>query len=268
MAKPTVWTVAVLIAVAGLTLPASVPAQQRDAAAVAADDYVAEAMPVDEARLSGIRAGQVLPPCSPAYPNLETTIGGKLNAPSADRATRIYHAIDGAILKQNLVALGIDDARATDYADRYVRERGEYDAMAAAWQAQYRAQGNTPADRVIKRINAAHEPGVPVLQAGAHCAQFSHLTRITPYRFVLDPAAAQLFILPRFAFRLCAIEAADPYDRARCDGWLEVLEGQDAKMLGSYAYSAEWSDGRVRREFIDLPYVDSAVHALTLRPRR
>lgn len=93
---------------------AQTPPAGRDPLLIAADDYAAQKLNFDQARLNRIRDGLIVPGCNFVYPELsvQLAINGSNNQP-------VEHAAAAAMVKQNLRRLGIDDERAQAWADSY-----------------------------------------------------------------------------------------------------------------------------------------------------
>jgi hypothetical protein len=176
-------------------------------------------------------------------------------------------AVDSAIVKQNLIELGLSETVADYYAANLLKERVEYERLPSARQTYLFNHQNSPKHRIagyIARI-VDKPPGFPQIQPPESCGEYAYLTFYTPYRLRLQPAAGRVFVLPRFSFRLCELRQDDPYDRAQCPDWIDV-SGQAANLLGRYAVSAEWSDGGLNRGVRDFVYVDKTEHAIDLYP--
>lgn len=311
------------------------PVVARDALIAAADEYVADALPLTPEKLDGIRHGAVLPFCEKYAPDLEVMIGNNGRGPSAAETANIALAVKTAIIKRNLVRLGIDPVQAESWTNAYyndvagpgpamravrvtetireqpplavagaasmrqagaiqrrdqlVRPSAELQAGASAGiaaRARVRAaptiaaasvvappalggRPDTPDRRLVRTINAwpAKPAGFPTLADPAYisCTTAAAMTRTTPYRLRPVPAEGRVFVLPRFSFRLCELQKLDPYDRSRCQNWVDV-SGQPANLIGRYAVSAEWASGKPNRGTRDFAYIDAREHVIDFSP--
>ncbi|HEX6661916.1 MAG TPA: hypothetical protein VF067_08625, partial [Sphingomicrobium sp.] len=71
----------------------------------AAEEYVG---PINEGRKAEARTGRILLPCQVSYPEI-----GSASSPGF--ASRMSHAVDYVIIKQNLIAAGIPASKALVY---------------------------------------------------------------------------------------------------------------------------------------------------------
>lgn len=285
------------------------PAITRDALVVIADEYVAEQMPL----LADVRQGMIMPGCKVDYPNLEVLVGQQGIGPSAQRSAAIRVAIDSAIIKRNLIALGIAPDQAAAWTDQYyngvmgpsptqrairtvqiqrvpvaarrvdqqpvtspaARRAREIAPISDLARESQRVAGSpskpeTPEQKLVQTVNDydAKPAGFPTVRGRGDCYMSAPLAFSTPYRLrPLPVQSGRVFVLPRFSFRLCELQKVDPYDRTRCDNWVDV-SGQPARLTGRYVVSAEWSDGRSNRSTRDFVYIDRNEHVIDIFPDR
>ena len=60
------------------------------------------------------------------------------------------------------------------------------------------------------------------------------------------PKGARLFYTSVFLANLCKAQGYDPSDRSACDQWIELFNGDNKMLAGSFNYVGEWPDGGKR----------------------
>ena len=145
-------------------------------------------------------------------------------------------------------------------------------ALRTAAQIRTRPEGqDSPAARLAHTINAAplKPHGFPVIidTMSGGCVMQRSIAQETPHLLKLQPDTGSVFVIPSFLFSLCALKTTDPYDRDKCEEWIDV-SNDPTPLLGRYQISAEWPNGglnRARRDFIYHPGI--SVWEIALKPR-
>lgn len=240
-------------ALLGLAVPAA--AQQRairQARDEAAAEFVAETYPMTDERRARAQAGRILPYCNMSYPDTATPIGDeRIDVPPAEQ-TAIAQAVDMQVVRQNLVAAGAESWLADAIARGYRTSRESYDGKSDAQQQAARQAGEDPDSATIKMANLSGRLfGLPTFVDDETCQTYAFAVLRTPYRLLTEPPGADVFVIPRFSFRVCEKRLADPYSRdpqRGCAAWVKVPPGSATKISGLYQYSVEWPDGARERE--------------------
>jgi hypothetical protein len=60
------------------------------------------------------------------------------------------------------------------------------------------------------------------------------------------PKGARLFYTSVFLANFCKTQGYDPTDRSACDQWMELFNGDNKMLAGSFNYMGEWPDGEKR----------------------
>jgi len=60
------------------------------------------------------------------------------------------------------------------------------------------------------------------------------------------PPAGAVWLVNAFAFKVCARQKPDPWDRMACK-WNEIETGVERRLSGRYVYQIRWPDGTVRK---------------------
>jgi len=244
-----------------LTMPAQAQEPLGKARDEAAAEYVAESLPLTDARRTAALAGHIVPYCDMTYPELATPFDSAAgDAQAAAKAPAEAHevrlAVDMAVVAQNLTAAGMDAGLAKLLAGGYRIAREGYDRQTPAQQAALHQSGNDPNQQLVKAANGVGKLfHLPQFNATQTCALASTIVRKTPYRFVSDPPGATVYLITQFSFRVCQHRFADPYSTADCLAWTAVPDGVAEPITGTYDYSAVWPDGAQARQRVDFPYV-------------
>ena len=234
----------------GVATPAA--AQQRairKARDEAAAEFVAEAYPMTDERRARAQAGRIMPYCNMRYPETATPIGDDtVDVPPAEQRA-IALAVDMQAVRQNLVAAGAEGWLADAIAGGYRTTRESYDQKSEAQQEAMRQAGEDPRSALIKMANLSGKLfGLPTFVDDESCGTYAFSVLRTPYRLLTEPPGADVFVIPRFSFRVCEKRLSDPYARGACAAWVKVPQGSATKVSGIYHYSVEWPDGARERE--------------------
>lgn len=261
---PGITRIRLIVAFAYATLLIGTPlqasaqaAQSRDARDVAAAEFVAETYPATAELRARALAGQILPFCRMQYPQGDTTVGSStVMLPWAERLN-IMRSVDMAMVRQNLVAAGMDDKFAKSIAEGYRNDLESFDKKTDQERAALLQKKKDPLNNLLETANfIGLFSGLPKFRQPESCPSvYFSLSPPTPYRFVTNPSGASVFVIPRFSFRVCQLQFADPYSRSTCAGWIQVPDGSLARIAGIYEYSAEWPDGAVQRERTRFEYL-------------
>ena len=232
----------------------------------AAEEFVAEAMPMTDARRLGAQGGSILP-CDLEYPDTTTTIENTSHEASPEIEINTRYAVDSAFIRQNLIAAGVPDDAALQILKDYRANRAKFDELPDPERKTLEDNQGSPEWRLIQSLNNLGISGLPHFNDPEKCERALPMKIVTPYRFTLSPSGGRMFIIPQFSFRVCQRRNIDPYSRTDCDNWVEVGTGQKAKVAGRYAYAAEWPDGRFARNVMNFPVDGFAVHDIPMMPQ-
>ncbi len=243
-----------ILAAAGV-LAAPAAAQQsaiRKARDEAAAEFVAETYPMTDALRDRARGGRILPYCNMRYPATETLIDDEVTDVSPGEQIAIAQAVDMQVVRQNLAAAGAEPWLVDALSRGYRSSRESFDRKTDEQKEALRQQHEDPASTLIEGANfAGRLLGLPSFTADEDCTHAAFTVARTPYHLLTDPADGDVFVIPRFSFRVCEKRLADPYSRDSrngCRAWLKVPRGSTAKLNGFYQYSVEWPDGARQRE--------------------
>jgi hypothetical protein len=62
----------------------------------------------------------------------------------------------------------------------------------------------------------------------------------------IRPPDGQVFVITAFKFALCKKRGDDPWNRTKCDFWMEAVNDSTINIAGQNKYLARWKDGAVR----------------------
>ena len=241
-----------------------------DALTIAAEEHIAETLPVDANRRSDVEGGFIWPGCTLPYPDQRVAVDGANQDPTGADPGAVRIAVDSVYLRQNLELLGIEPLRAQTLAADYAAARRQHDALTRSERRAAYTAGQSPDHLLLTRLNsgAAGTAVLPPIAEPINCDNYmlSRMQNRTRYLLTPQPETAQVFVLPRFSFRLCELRQRDPYDRSQCQDWVDV-SGQSASLMGRYAVMANWNDGRRSRSTRRFEYIDNAnVHTVVITP--
>jgi len=254
----TGWLAGVVLLL-GLAAPAA--AQQRavrQARDAAAAEFVAEAYPMTDELRARAQAGRILPYCNMRYPDTASQIGDeRIDVPPAEDLA-IAQAVDMQVVRQNLLAAGAEDWLADAIASGYRTTREGYDRKTDAEREAMRQAGEDPTSALLKMANLSGKLfGLPTFVDDENCQTYAFSVYRTPFRLITEPPGANVYVIPRFSFRVCEKRLADPYSRDSrrgCTAWVKVPQGGTAALSGLYQYSVEWADGVFEREQTNFDY--------------